>query len=68
VDTRWLCDHYRDWNEGIWLQSLDKDAPERIPGLPKEKLYPDAWSPDGRWFPYTRGAENYDVVLITDFK
>ena len=59
---------YRDWNEGIWLQNLDKDAPERISGLPKEKLYPYAWSPDGKWFAYTRGAENYDVVLITDFK
>ena len=69
---RWTSDGsaitYRDWKEGIWLQPLSGGTPERIPGLPKEKLYSYAWSADGKQFAFTRGTESYDVVLITDFK
>ena len=66
---RWTPDGtaitYRDWREGIWQQRLDGGIPQRLTGLPKEKLYPYAWSPDGKWFAFTRGTESYDVVLIT---
>jgi Tol biopolymer transport system component len=69
---RWTPDGtgitYRDWKEGIWLQRLDGGDPERIPGLPKEKLYSYAWSPDADLFAFTRGTESYDVVLITGLK
>ena len=69
---RWTPDGaaitYRDWKEGIWLQWLDGGEPERIRGLPIEKLYAYGWSQDGERLAFTRGTENYDVVLITDIK
>lgn len=57
---------YRDWHEGIWRQPLDGGAPERLRGLPPEKLYGYGFSPDGQFFAYARGAEINDVVLISD--
>jgi Tol biopolymer transport system component len=30
---------YRDWADGIWQQSLDGGERQKLPGLPKEKLY-----------------------------
>ena len=69
---RWMPDGsaitYRDWKEGIWRQPLSGGDPQQIPGLPKEKLYTYAWSPDGSQFAFTRGSESYDVVLISDFR
>ncbi|MGI8788182.1 MAG: winged helix-turn-helix domain-containing protein [Pyrinomonadaceae bacterium] len=70
--VRWTPDGkavtYRDWFDGIWMQTLDRDAPERLEGLPHEKLYAFDWSPDGKFFAYTRGAEIRDVVLISNIR
>jgi len=67
---RWTPDGqavtYRDWVSGIWRQPIDGGAPERIPGLPQEKIFPYAWSRDGKLFAFTRGTEIRDVVLISD--
>ena len=69
---RWTPDgsaiSYRDWKDGIWQQELNGDSPQKIPGLPEEKLYNYAWSPDGNQFAFARGTESYDVVLISNFK
>ena len=69
---RWTPDGsaitYRDWQEGIWRQPLTGGDPQRMPGLPREKLYTYAWSPDGSQFAFIRGTESYDVVLISDFQ
>ncbi len=69
---RWTPDGssitYRDWKEGIWLQPLQGGKAQRIPGLPKEKIYPYAWSPDASQFAFVRGTESYDVILISNFK
>jgi eukaryotic-like serine/threonine-protein kinase len=69
---RWTLDGqaitYRDWNDGVWRQPLTGEPPQRLPGLPKEKVYSYAWSPDGKYFAFTRGTESLDVVLIRDFK
>lgn len=68
---RWMPDGlavtYRDWKEGIWRQPLSGGEPQQIQGLPKEKLYTYAWSPDASEFAFIRGTESYDVVLISDF-
>lgn len=68
---RWTPDGsaitYRDWKEGIWLQPLRGGDALRIPGLPKEKIYPYAWSPDASQFAFVRGDESYDVILISNF-
>jgi len=57
---------YRDWGKGIWRQSLDGGAPQRISGLPDEKLYCYGWSPDNKLFVFTRGFELRDAVLISN--
>jgi Tol biopolymer transport system component/DNA-binding winged helix-turn-helix (wHTH) protein len=59
---------YRDWADGIWRQSLDGGQREKLPGLPKEKLYSYGWSHDGREFAFARGSETRDVVLLQEAK
>lgn len=59
---------YRDFANGIWQQSLDGGEPQRLDGLPQERLYAYGWSRDGSRFAYTRGTENSDVVLIRNSK
>jgi len=66
---RWASDGkaitYRDWGQGIWRQSIDGGPPQRVHGLPEEKIYSNAWSRDGKLFAFTRGVEIRDVVLIS---
>ena len=59
---------YRDWANGIWIQYLDGGSPQRLKGLPAEKLYAFDWSPDGKYLAFTRGVETRDVVMISDFR
>ena len=67
---RWTADGkaitYRDWGQGLWRQSLNGGPPERIAGLPDEKIYSNSWSRDGKMFVFTRGVEMQDVILITN--
>lgn len=69
---RWLPDGkaitYRDWANGIWRQDLNGGEPQRLKGLPEEKIYTYGWSPDGKQFAFTRGREIGDAVLIVDSK
>jgi len=69
---RWTTDGkavtYRDWGRGLRRQPVDGGAPQRIPGLPDEKIYSDGWSGDGKLFAFTRGMEIRDVVLISNSK
>jgi Tol biopolymer transport system component/DNA-binding winged helix-turn-helix (wHTH) protein len=67
---RWTPDGkafvYYDVNYGYWQQSIEGGEPQRIAGLPKERLYNFAWSPDGKQFAFVRGTEIRDVVLISN--
>lgn len=67
---RWTPDGkaitYRDWGQGLWRQPLEGGAPERVAGLPDEKIYSNSWSRDGKMFAFTRGVEMRDVILITN--
>jgi Tol biopolymer transport system component/DNA-binding winged helix-turn-helix (wHTH) protein len=69
---RWTSDGqaitYRDWGSGIWRQPFAGGAPQRITGLPDEKIYSYGWSRDGKTFAFTRGNEIRDVVLISNSK
>jgi len=69
---RWTSDGaavaYRDWVNGIWRQPMEGGAPQRLPGLPEEKLFAYDWSPDGKQFAFTRGTEISDVVLMHNFR
>jgi Tol biopolymer transport system component/DNA-binding winged helix-turn-helix (wHTH) protein len=70
--VRWTADGkfitYRDWANGLWKQNVDGGEPQRLAGLPEEKLMTYAWSRDGKQLAFTRGKESLDVVLITDFR
>lgn len=60
---------FRDNFYGIWKQPIETNAPpERIEGLPREKIYRFAWSPDGKQFAFVRGQEIRDVVLFRNLK
>src|SRR5262245_61779350 len=69
---RWTPDGkavtYRDVVNGIWKQTLDGGEPQRLEGLPTEKLYTYGWSRDGKLFAFTRGTELFEIVLIRDLK
>ena len=56
---------YRDWVAGIWRQPIDGSPPQRLPGLPEEKIFPNGWSRDGKLFAFVRGITPRDVVLIS---
>ena len=68
LGARWTPDGkavaYRDWGNGIWKQDLSGGPPQRLAGLPEEKLLSFGWSPDGRSFAFARGTAQSDVVLI----
>lgn len=68
LGVRWSPDGkfiaYRDWANGIWKQKIEGGEPERVAGLPEEKIYSFGWSRDGKQFAFTRGQEIRDVVLI----
>ncbi len=57
-------------NDGkfLWLQSFDKEAPERIADLGDETVNSLAFSPDGRQLALVRGTWNHDAVLIKGLK
>ncbi|MFT3745149.1 MAG: hypothetical protein QM785_12755 [Pyrinomonadaceae bacterium] len=59
---------YRDWQNGIWRQSLSGGEPQRLAGLPAEKLFAYAWSRDGRSFAFSRGMSVTDVVLLSSLR
>ncbi len=70
LGIRWTPDGkavtYRDSVNGIWRQDLDGGEPQRLKGLPNEKLSAYDWSSDGKRFAFTRGAEIRDLVLINN--
>lgn len=69
LGIRWTADGksviYRDQRVGLWQQAIDGSAPQRVPGLPAEKIYGFAWSRDNKFLAYTLGAEIRDVVLVS---
>ena len=72
LGVHWMPDSkavsYRDWINGIWKQDLNGVAPQRLEGLPEEKLFSYGWSPDGNSFAFSRGTTSRDVVLIKSEK
>jgi tricorn protease-like protein len=69
LGIRWTSDGksvvYRDQRVGLWRQTVAGGLPERVPGLPPEKIYGFGWSRDNKFLAYTLGTEIRDVVLLT---
>jgi len=57
---------YRDWRNGVWKQNLDGGKPERLAGLPEERVFGYAWSRDGNWFAFSRVIRTVSVLLLSD--
>jgi Tol biopolymer transport system component/DNA-binding winged helix-turn-helix (wHTH) protein len=57
---------YGDWRNGIWKQNLEGGEPYRLPGLPEENFFGYNWSPDGKWFAFTRIVQTSNVLLMSD--
>lgn len=65
-DGKAVC--YRDWNNGIWRQDVEGGQPERLAGLPEERLQGYGWSRDGKYFAFARAIGSKDAFLITNAK
>ena len=50
----------------IPLNLTGSGEPERLAGLPQEKMFGHGWSRDGRLFAFVRGVQIRDVVLIRE--
>ena len=52
----------------IWIQPLDGSAPRQLTDFKSDRIFAFDWSRDGKWLVLSRGPEQRDVVLMTDFK
>ena len=52
----------------IWLQPLDGSAPRQLTDFKSDRIYAFDWSRDGKWLALSRGPEQRDVVIMSDFK
>lgn len=52
----------------IWLQPIDGSPPKQLTEFKNDRIFSFGWSHDGRWLAYSRGTDEHDVVLITDFQ
>jgi hypothetical protein len=64
-DSKAVC--YRDWNNGIWRKDVEGGEPERLPGLPEEKLQGFRLVTRRKVF-FTRAIGSKDAFLITNAK
>ena len=52
----------------IWIQPIDGSPAKQLTDFKSDRIFSFDWSPDGKWLALSRGPEQRDAVLITDFK
>ena len=52
----------------IWIQPLDDSPPRQLTDFKSDRIFSFDWSRDGKWLALSRGPEQRDVVLMSDFK
>jgi Tol biopolymer transport system component len=52
----------------IWMQPLDGSPPTQLTDFKSDRILSFDWSRDGKWLALSRGPEQRDVVLISDFR
>ncbi len=52
----------------IWIQPLDDNSPRQLTDFKSDRIFSYDWSRDGKWLALSRGPEQRDVVLMSDFK
>jgi Tol biopolymer transport system component len=52
----------------IWMQPLDGSPPTQLTDFKSDRIFSFDWSRDGKWLALSRGPEQRDVVLMSDFR
>jgi len=52
----------------IWIQPLDGSSPTHLTDFKSDRIFSFDWSRDGKWLALSRGPEQRDVVLMSNFK
>jgi hypothetical protein len=52
----------------IWIQPTDGSPPRQLTDFKSDRIFSFDWSHDGKWLALSRGPEQRDVVLMSDFK
>jgi len=52
----------------IWIQPLDDSPARQLTDFKSDRIFSFDWSRDGKWLALSRGPEQRDVVLMSDFK
>ena len=58
----------RNGVSNIEIQPLDGSPNRRLTDFKTDRILAFDWAPDGKWLLLSRGPEERDVVLLTDFK
>jgi serine/threonine protein kinase/Tol biopolymer transport system component len=54
--------------DNLWSQPLDSSPAKQITDFKSEQIFWFAWSPDGKVLALSRGQDNSDVALISNFR
>ncbi|HXM36369.1 MAG TPA: protein kinase [Pyrinomonadaceae bacterium] len=52
----------------IWIQPIDGSPARQLTDFKADRIFSFDWSHDGKWLALSRGPEQRDVVLMSDFK
>ena len=73
--VRWLPDgrafgyiSTRGGVSNIWLQPVDGGQPKQLTDFKTDVIFSFDWSRDGKQIAYSRGTEDRDVILISNFR
>jgi TolB protein len=52
----------------IWIQPIDGSPARQLTDFKSDRIFSFDWSRDGKWLALSRGPEQRDVVMMSDFK
>jgi TolB protein len=52
----------------IWIQPIDDGPARQLTDFKSDRIFSFDWSRDGKWLALSRGPEERDVVMMSDFK
>jgi len=58
----------RNGVRNLWTQTLDGGKPQQLSKFTAEQIFAYAWSGDGKQLAVSRGTDNSDVVVISNFR
>jgi len=59
---------YKDRLQGLWLQKLSGEKPERVKNSDDLKFFSFAFSPDGKNLVYSGGNEMREIIIAENFR